>query len=261
MHKLNWKRDLPDFRDKRYSNHPTFKIAPLPSSVDLRPQMSPVFDQGQMGSCTSQALAGALEFLELQSLRNKIASAEVIDPLAFNNFSRLFIYYNERFIEGDVDQDGGAQIRDGIKSLVQYGNCSEQSWPYVESHLFEAPTQPVYMEALAHRITSYYRVDNTNLYELKHALVSGFPIIFGFSVYDYFESQNMTKYGVLNVPELNESSLGGHAVVLCGYDDNEKMFWVRNSWGNWGPFSGYFKMSYDYVINSNLCDDFWVIEK
>jgi len=261
MHKLNWRRDIPDIRDYKYNSHHTFKVAPLPPSMDLRPQMSPVFDQGQIGSCTSQALAGALEFLELRDLQNKVASAEIIESQKFDNFSRLFIYYNERLIEGDVDQDGGAQIRDGIKSLAQYGDCPETSWGYGENLLFQKPTEQSYMEALAHRITSYSRLDNTNIYELKHALASGLPIVFGFTVYSGFESPTVASTGILNLPTPQEGVEGGHAVLMVGYNDAEQMFLVRNSWGsNWG-LQGYFKMPYLYSTNVDLASDFWVITR
>lgn len=256
-----WKRDLPDFRDLRYKTIHKYSIQDLPPSVDLRSKCSPVENQNQLGSCTSFALAGALEFLEEQSLVTKIASPEILAPNAYQSFSHLFIYYNERDAEGDPLEDGGGQLRDGIKTLASLGCCTENVWPYDESKVFVKPLEQAYNEALQHKITSYYRVDNTNLYELKHALSQGFPITFGFSVFSYFESQNMATCGILNVPESNEECLGGHAVLMVGYDDSDRMFWVRNSWGNWGPFLGYFKMSYDYACNPNLADDFWVIQR
>jgi C1A family cysteine protease len=58
-----------------------------------------VEDQGTLGSCTANALAGALEFLERR------------DKVAFADFSRLFIYYNERVIEHSTKYDNGAMIR------------------------------------------------------------------------------------------------------------------------------------------------------
>ena len=83
----------------------------------MRSKCSPVEDQGQLGSCTANALVGALEFLELK------------DGAQFVDLSRLFLYYNERVIEGTVDHDSGAFIRDGIKSLAKQGVCTEPEWP------------------------------------------------------------------------------------------------------------------------------------
>jgi C1A family cysteine protease len=260
-HKYTWKRDLPDIRDFKFRDHHLLGGIQLPPSVDLRSQMPPVVDQSTAGSCTANALSGALGFLESQALRTKVASPEEFNPNTFTPFSRLFIYFNERDLEGDPTTDGGAQIRDGIKTLAQYGGCDEILWPYDLNNLFVKPSDPCYTEALQHKISSYYSLDN-DLFALKSALASGYPVVFGFTVYDYFESPEMMQTGVLNVPQTSEECLGGHAVLLSGFNDADRTFWVRNSWGtSWGPFGGYFKMSYDYISNPDLTDDFWVVTK
>jgi C1A family cysteine protease len=83
--------------------------------------------------------------------------------------------------------------------------------------------------------------------------------VFGFSVYESFESATVAKSGVLNMPKPGERQVGGHAVCAVGYDDAAKRVLVRNSWGPaWGK-KGYFTMPYDYVANRNLSDDFWTV--
>jgi len=85
--------------------------------------------------------------------------------------------------------------------------------------------------------------------------------VFGFSVYESFESDAVAKSGVLDLPAPGEKQVGGHAVVGVGYDDATKRILVRNSWGPaWGQ-AGYFTMPYDYVNNRNLSDDFWSIRR
>jgi C1A family cysteine protease len=260
MHIFNWKRDLPDFRDWKYSKHHLLTAEPLPLSIDLRMQMPPVVDQGQAGSCTANALSGALGFLESQALQNKISSPEEFNPNTFIPFSRMFIYYNERLIEGDPNQDNGAQIRDGIKTLVQYGGCDEAIWPYELNNLFAKPSDPCYAEALQHKISAYYSLDN-DLYQLKHALTSGYPIVFGFTVYSSFESPEVASTGIMSMPQPTEDVEGGHAVLMVGYNDQDQHFIVRNSWGtSWGQ-QGYFLMPYQYVSNPDLADDFWVVNR
>ena len=134
-----WVPDLPDHRDFMYSA--VLRVpARLPRSVDLRYLCSRVEDQGQLGSCTGNALAGALEFLERK------------DKISFVDFSRLFIYYNERLIEHTTKADAGAMIRDGIKTLAKQGVCSEKTWPYVISKFAVKPNAACYKEALQHRI-------------------------------------------------------------------------------------------------------------
>lgn len=239
-----WVPDLPDHRDVLYGVvRPVPAI--LPPAVDLRPICPPVEDQGQLGSCTANALAGALEFLEKK------------DQLSFVDLSRLFIYYDERVLEHTVASDSGAQIRDGIKTLKSQGVCSENKWPYVISKFAVKPTPACYQEALQHQITSYQRI--VTLDQMRACLAEGFPFVFGFTVYESFESQTVAATGVADLPKPGERVLGGHAVLAVGYDDAQQRFLVRNSWGTgWGT-QGYFTLPYAYLTNRDLSDDFWTI--
>ncbi len=241
-----WVPDLPDKRDSLYGA--VYKIsAKLPGKVDLRPQCPPVADQGQLGSCTANALAGALEFLELKNKQGLI------------ELSRLFIYYNERVIEHDVKQDNGAMIRDGIKSLAGQGVCAEAQWPYVISQFAKKPTAACYSKARQHSISTYQRLETTD--EMRSCLADGYPFVFGFTVYESFESSAVAKTGIVNLPKASERTLGGHAVCAVGYSDAQKRFIVRNSWGDdWG-MQGYFTIPYAYLADRNLSDDFWTIRK
>jgi C1A family cysteine protease len=243
-HLRGWIPDFPDHRDFLYA---AIRKAParLPKSVDLSTDMSPVEDQGQLGSCTANALAGALEFLELK------------DGQPFVDLSRLFIYYNERVIENSVSSDSGAMLRDGIKALAAQGVCPETEWPYVISKFTMKPSKRCYTDGKKHVISSYHRIADLN--EMRACLAEGYPFVFGFSVYESFESAQVAKTGVLNLPKKGEKAIGGHAVCAVGYDDSAKRILVRNSWGpKWG-MKGYFTIPYDYVSNSNLADDFWTI--
>ena len=244
--RYGWVPDLPDHRDLLYN---LLRPAPatLPPSVDLRPLCAPVEDQGELGSCTGNALVGALEFLER---KNRIP---------FVDLSRLFIYYNERVIEHSVRSDAGAQIRDGVKTLVKQGVCPEKTWPYTISKFAAKPTGACYRDAEHHTIHSYHRI--LTLDEMRTCLAEGFPFVFGFTVYESFETQDVARTGVVRMPRSGERVVGGHAVVGVGYDDAKRAFLVRNSWGKkWGQ-RGYFTIPYDYLADRNLADDFWTIRK
>jgi C1A family cysteine protease len=239
-----WIPDLPDNRDKFYAQL-TALPTKLPTFIDLRNKCTPIEDQGLLGSCTANALAGNLEFLKKLTLR------KIID------FSRLFIYFNERVITHSVNSDSGASLRDGIKTLVKLGACMESIWPYDINQFTKKPSVKAYKTALDFQITSYLRL--TTLNQMKQTLSTGYPFVFGFSVYESFESETVTKTGIVPMPEFNEHLIGGHAVMAVGYDDRKNQIIVRNSWGRlWGD-KGYFYMPYDYIANPNLCADFWTV--
>ena len=239
-----WVPDRPDYRDKLYSAIAAPPKA-MPRKVDLSPGCSSVEDQGQLGSCTANALVGNLEFLYQK------AGHTVTD------LSRLFIYYNERAMEGTLNEDAGAMIRDGVKSLVNLGVCAEKKWPYNIAKFTAKPSAACYKDGGNHQVTSYHRI--LTLKEMKQCLAEGYPFVFGFTVYEGFESDAVAKTGKLNLPKPGEKSLGGHAVCAVGYDDASKRILVRNSWGaDWGV-KGYFTMPYDYISSTNLADDMWTI--
>jgi len=241
-----WNPDLPDHRDHKYAV-PAHVMTALPPKVDLRPGCPSIYDQGELGSCTANAIAAAIEF------DRKKEGLDDWTP------SRLFIYYNERAMEHTVASDSGAQIRDGIKSVVTKGACKESTWPYDISKFTVNPGHVAYGEAFHHKAVSYQSVTQ-DLTQLKGALAAGFPVVFGFTVYSSFEGAAVARTGVLNLPRHNEQVVGGHAVLLVGYDDDSQRFLVRNSWGDsWGQ-QGYFTMPYAYVTNGNLADDFWLIK-
>ena len=241
-----WNRDLPDGRDFMYGAPPRV-VSQLPESVDLRPGCPPVYDQGQLGSCTANAIGGALEFAQIEEKQ-----ANPFTP------SRLFIYYNERVIENTVDSDSGAQIRDGVKSVHQLGAPPETEWTYDITKFSQKPPEQAYTDAKNYQSIVYQRVTPT-LGQLKGCLASGFPFVFGFTVYESFESQEVASTGHLGMPQTNEKQLGGHAVLCVGYEDSSQTFIVRNSWGaDWG-IKGYFTMPYPYLLQGTLASDFWTI--
>ena len=243
--RYGWKPQHPDWRD-----HPApMSVAPskLPASVDLRPKDSPIYDQGQLGSCTGNATAGAIQFG-----RRREGLPDFIP-------SRLFAYYNGRAIEGTVDQDAGAEIRDVVKAAAKLGDCPESEWPYDISQFATQPSSQCYADALHDRVLQYYALHQTAV-GVKTCLALGYPAIFGFSVYESFESEAVASTGIVPMPSASENIVGGHAVMAIGYDDTQHKFIVRNSWGkSWGA-SGYCFMDYDYLLNPGLASDWWMLQ-
>jgi C1A family cysteine protease len=241
-----WLPQLPDLRDARLSIPAT---TALPGEVDLssQPDMPPVYDQGQLNSCTANALAAAVDF------DNHLEHKEFLTP------SRLWIWYQERLMEGHVGENTGAMIRDGAKVVAKLGVCPETDWPYDPATFAQPPPQQDYTDALRDRVLTYSTVPQ-DLWSLKSVLAGGRPVVFGFTVYSAFESQQVADTGIVPMPDPSGQVLGGHAVVLVGYNDAVDRFRVRNSWGpNWGQ-AGYFEMPYLYVTSPSLATDFWVLQ-
>lgn len=248
--KYGFKKSEPNPNDKKYSDHPVFKAAPnapLPTTVDLRNQCPPVYDQGELGSCTANAGCCALEFDMIAQKEQNILP------------SRLFLYYNERVRDGDVNEDAGSSLRTCIQSLDGDGVCADTLCPYITSEFTQKPSTAAYADAVHHKgIVSFALAQNE--YQLQHCLaVLGRPFVFGFEVYASFESQQVATTGIVPMPKPHEQYLGGHAVICVGYKPG--YFIVRNSWGaNWGDH-GYFYLPTAFMLSPQLCSDFWCLQK
>lgn len=246
-HCFGWVPDVPDARDLAYAA-PIVAMTQLQPQVDLRSGCPPVYDQGQLGSCTANAIGAAFQFDEIrQALPNPFMP------------SRLFIYYNERSMEGTVGSDSGAQIRDGIKSIGKQGVCPETEGPYNISQFTKKPAAGCFKDAIQHRAILYRRIPR-DLTQMRACLAEGYPWVFGVSVYDSFESAAAAKTGDIPLPNTStEQMLGGHALLAVGYDDSRHVFRFRNSWGTtWGD-QGYGTIPYSYLLDANLSDDFWTV--
>jgi C1A family cysteine protease len=262
--RYNWRPDRPDARDLKFKVvNPTAPTITLPPSIDLKPYCSPVFNQGDMGSCTGNALAGAFEYMQLKEIRNKQtvgASAPEEFANAYTPASRLFIYWYERFLEGDPGVDAGASLQDGVKMLNTWGCCEEALWAYSDALVLQQPNAAAVAQAMKHKIGSYMRLETLD--DMKSCLASGYPFVFGFTVYTSFESDAVAASGNVPMPSSTDQVLGGHAVMAVGYDEANQWFTIRNSWGtDWG-INGYCHMPYSYLDPaSGLASDWWTIRK
>ncbi len=237
------KKDTPDLRDHIFYTTSYKKTEHLPVRVDLHDKCSPIVDQGELGSCTANAIVSGLkEYL----LKNKAAWIAL---------SRLFLYWEERSLEGTVNEDSGAEIRDGMKVLNKIGVCPETDWPYDISTFTNTPTDRMVTDAAAYKVVEYHRI--ISLDQLKAALAEGLPVVIGIDVYESFESDTVAKTGIVPLPDTTtERYLGGHAVLAVGYDDEKQQMIVRNSWGmEWGD-EGYCYLPYDYY-NKGYVSDCW----
>lgn len=217
----------------------TFSVPNLPEKVDLRSKCGKVFDQGDIGSCTSQS----------------VCSAYMFDDPHFEP-SRLYLYYKERLADGDPKDDNGSTLTQAINTAKQ-GICSEKSWPYKPHKFKESPPSHCDDEAKHHKVIESYQVEQT-LASMRGCLASGFPFCVGVAVYPSFE--NATD-GNIPMPGANEQCIGGHAIMIVGYDTKANIWIFKNSWGtDWGH-SGYGVLPINYLLNPQLTSDLWKITK
>lgn len=232
--RLNYRPSKPDSRDLVYQA----KNLELPTSVDLRPFDSKVENQNLLSSCVAVALTTAYEVM-----------IKVYYPQQFKELSSLFVYYHTRLFFDEIEWDLGSYLRDGLKSAKHYGLCSEELWPYLTENLTRQPPPPCYVDAAKRTITNYTILFNNN--EIREALAGKQPVILGMEMFTGFN--DITKdNNVINLPGAVTVSLGYHAVVIMGYDDQTQRFLIKNSWGeNWGD-RGYAWLPYDYVTSYGL---------
>jgi hypothetical protein len=212
--------------------------------IDLRSNFGVLYDQGKIGSCTANALCSIFEYDATNGFKG----------------SRLFLYYNERIFINETEKDEGAFIEDGIKALKIYGLCSEKDWEYKIENVFIKPPKEIYIKAKNNFLIEAININN-NLKTIKEWLNKNEPITVGIAIYSNFMSFTATKTGMITKPSKSDTFIGGHAVVICGYDDFKQLFILRNSWGDYWGDNGYFYLPYDYITNTNLCNDLWIIVK
>lgn len=247
---LNYKFDKPDDRDHKY--HIVFNTAPqitLPTSFDLRSSFGSILDQLDIGACVSNSMAYCMRHL----YRKK---SESFNP------SRLFIYWNGRFLAGEpLDEDSGLSVRDGCKSVASYLSCGEDNnWPYKKEIFAKKPSPLCYVAAKNHKPIRYINIDSSSSYNMKKCLYDGYLISFGASLYESFMSDTVAHTGIVPIPDVDtEQCIGGHCMTIVGYDDAKQCFIVANSWSSSWGIGGFCLFPYKYMLNQDLCNDFWTL--
>lgn len=244
-HGLGWRPDKKDARDHVFSA-PAHVVATLPPTFSLRDRVPEVLDQGNLGACTAHA----------ESMGYRLELARLGRP----DFrpSRLALYLAERSMEGDTADDTGAYPRDGYKVQLHQGLAPESEWPYDIAKFADKPPAKVFTDAKQHKIAHYQAVPRT-LTAMKTALVQGHAFTCGIQVYSSFESAHADKTGDIPLPNVaREPLLGGHDILIVGYDDKTACFEFCNSWGSsWGK-GGFGAIPYGYVMAVALSSDRWV---
>ena len=239
----NLKPQKEDKRDYIYEPH----ILEVPSKhflSDVQMVSCPILDQGNLGSCVSNAGYALFYILSKRKI----------------SLSRLQLYMTSRAIDkSSLVEDSGATIRGCMKAVSKYGLCNEKIWSYDILNFDKLAPSEAFRNL--YKLTNFiYTFIKQDIKSIKQVLASGKPVLIGILIYSSFESNNATNYGIISIPDINnETLLGGHAILLVGYDDKTKVFKFQNSWSTlWGD-KGYGYIPYDYVLNNNLAFDLCTI--
>lgn len=246
-HGLGWHPAPPSIKNYLVAAPNEESAAALPPTIDMRPGMPPIGNQGNLGSCTAWASTAAYRY-ELG--KQKLADFEP---------SELAQYYWSRQLEGTTSSDSGATIKDAVKVLATIGAAPGDLWQYYVAKFASRPPSSVKAAAKKHLTLQYLSVVQ-DLNTIKAVLAAQTPVIIGISVYSSFEGDQAAKTGVIPMPTKKDKELGGHALLLVGYDDSKKLFTTRNSWGTGFGDKGYIYLPYDYVTNKSLGDDYWALQ-
>jgi len=240
-----WQEDDP--RDFQFTPmRAMMASAPSKKILDLPGRMI----QGPLGSCGPCSLDEVFMYLMK------------VQDMTVEHSSVLFTYYVTRSLQGTVNVDSGVNNRAMLKAVNKSGYCEATYWPYVPQRFRQKPPDEAFADAAQSPITNYAAV-RQDLEHMRGTIASGIPILFGFDVFPAAQTEAVAKSGILPMPARGESPLGGHDVVLFGYDDARQSFAATNHWEGWGieinGVPGSFWIPYDYATSSDLSGDFWVV--
>jgi len=254
-----FKKDPKDNRDFLFKNHGRFKLVNessepkklLPKKIDHSKNMSPIKDQGELGSCVSFATAAMKEWQEQQELSEEIGDPKLFTKGIFYDFSESWIYWNAKKLDPWPNEEG-TSIRYAMKVLQKIGVPSEKAWPYSDND-YGKPKKWAKKVARFAAIKSYWKINN--LLELKTALVKG-PVPIGIECFD--EIFTVGSNGIVHYPRNPRNPQGGHAICTVGFDDRKRFIKFKNSWSvDWGK-DGYGYLPYKYI--QDFMWDAWAAE-
>ncbi|HEV2262573.1 MAG TPA: C1 family peptidase [Candidatus Rubrimentiphilum sp.] len=222
-------------------------------SADISAQMPPVGNQGSENSCVGWASGYAIQSY-LVAQKQKWALGGGTGPNGINTshvFSPAYIYNQ---INGG--KDNGSIFSTAFSLLEKQGVAPWSFFPYVAGQFLKQPPASAVAAAAPYTIKTYYSIPTTNagITQAKTYLTQGYPIFWGTELDNIFEAG---KFTILSGPFGTDE--GGHAMTIVGYDDSMQAFKVMNSWGTNWENSGFFWVSYSWVLNNPVMSDLYVL--
>lgn len=220
-------------------------------NINLSGYFAPIRNQGSIGSCSPHSIVAIYEYI---LKKNKKTECDL---------SERYVYYNVLRTKRCLDEAKGVTLFDVIKSMEEEGVCLESLCPYNPKLFNVEPTGEAYDDGRQRLIMKAMNIpigDSTekNIAALRSALSEGYPIAVGLRLFESFASTN----GIVLLPteeEIASDKRNNHAMVVCGYDDKQKYFLVRNSWGTKFGKDGYCYIPYAYLGDSRLIHGAYIV--
>lgn len=232
---------LPSDGEARLFEETYVPAASIERNVDLRKSFTSVKNQGTMGACSAFALVSIFEFILKKSNQ------------ADHDLSERFAYFNALHKKGNVE-DKGASFFDMVETMSVEGIATEALCPYENG--LEKPTEDAYADGKTRlvKVAKNVRISHESL---TSALSQGYPVAVSLRLFNSFATD---KAGFIYRPsdeEIASGDTGNHAMVLCGYSEEDKIYIVRNSWGTGFGDRGYCYIPFSYIedpeLNSQAC--------
>ena len=227
------KKDPTDHRDLKHRVRYAAAIPPLlPAAARVR-YSPPIKQQGYRKSCTGHAVAWFWE----QVLHSRMGRTLTLSP--------AFPWYYARKEEGVEKEDEGVSMRSIMDAIHDHGVCPNEMWDTSMPVDAEPPSMArTYGQAL--KLPRYERCDDLDT--IRYAIAKeDQSVCIGVPVFaNWYNNPRVSRTGVIPMPGDSEE-MGGHAMVICGYDDRKQILTVANSWGTQFGDHGFVYLPYQFL--------------
>lgn len=222
--RYDWKPELPDFRDNIFKY--TRMNLKLPDTVDLRTNFKEYYHD--FGNSPATCIAMILDS------------------------------YGAHYKYDDGYNSGKTEKTPSIRQTIKHFRIldeDDKEYAVSEGQNLSDNEKPVNKKKEGKLV--YQKLCNYKN-QIKQSLNHGYPVIFGFTVYESFEKARSN--GILLNPEKDEMVLGGLCAIIVGYDNNRANWIIKHPLEKDFGDNGYLYVPYELLSkNNNLTTDFWRI--
>lgn len=216
-------------------------------SVDLRSDFTTPKNQGELGTCTAFAMVSIFEYI--------MKKANPSNP----DLSEMFVFYNavkKKSLNWEEKLKEGTSFFDAFSAMSSLGVCTEDLCPYGKNLL--EPSPEAYEDGKSRLVKTVKNV-NISHEDFTSAISEGYPIAISLRIFDSFQADGNGFIYRPTDEQIKNHDDGNHAMVICGFSEDEKVYIVRNSWGTSFGDKGYCYIPFSYIDDPALCNQACII--